>query len=156
MSAKASKRYLTEGFGQEGGWVGSLSSYRSKHSSHNIKKSKGLGIFEKNCNTKGFTNPYIHAPLSQNFVRNWLVQSSVTSGLQNAICDGNFCENLLFDWLFLLLAHCALLSVCVSILSHILRKHCIMSPNVKRHSYILMAFLLPWPSLRWKLRMPKI
>ena len=42
-----------------------LASLRSTHSSHNIKKSECLSIFEKNDNPKGFAIPYVHVPLVQ-------------------------------------------------------------------------------------------
>ena len=49
-----------------------LVSWRSTHSSHNTKKSKSLSIFWKNGSTKGFANPYIHAPffiLAHEYIR---------------------------------------------------------------------------------------
>ena len=49
-----------------------LASYRITHSSHNIKNSKGLSIFGKNGNTKGFANPYIHAPFYLNTLSTFL------------------------------------------------------------------------------------
>ena len=66
VSADASNKTCQQDFGRKEVELGleTLASYRSTHSSDNIKKSKGLSIFGKNGNTKGFANPYIHAPLS--------------------------------------------------------------------------------------------
>ena len=54
-----------------------LASWRSTHSSHNIKKSGCLSFSEKNDSSKGFAIPHVHVPFWPNFKGSFLGPSWV-------------------------------------------------------------------------------